>query len=270
MRKLLCVLCAVFMCGAAWAETQFKIITLRHRFAQDLLPAVQPLVGEDGSVSAIDNHLLVEASAERMAAIEQIVATLDTERKTLRIEISRSRTSRDVSRQAGVAGSIRRGDVGIVLPRPDGRVVEGVAVDLDRREHAVNERASEFVSVLEGARAVIGVGQSVPFTEQWLVLTRRYVRLQQTVQYHDISTGFSVLPQRIGNEIELVVAPRIAHLAGDGVIDFQELATTVRLTPGQWFDLGGAMQSHDDVSRAILAHGARHGEEGSQLWVLVE
>ncbi|HLD10022.1 MAG TPA: hypothetical protein VJB68_08260, partial [Methylophilaceae bacterium] len=48
----------------AWAETEFKIITLQHRFAQDLLPTIQPMVGEGGSASAMDNHLMIRAAPE--------------------------------------------------------------------------------------------------------------------------------------------------------------------------------------------------------------
>ncbi len=47
MRKLLLVGFLFLAANIAWAETEFKIITLQHRFAQDLLPTIQPMVGED-------------------------------------------------------------------------------------------------------------------------------------------------------------------------------------------------------------------------------
>jgi hypothetical protein len=53
-------------------------------------------------------------------------------------------------------------------------------------------------------------------------------------------------------------------------VEFQELATTVRVAPGEWFNLGGTMQGRDEVSRAILARGTGKTENTSQLWVLIE
>ncbi len=53
MRKLLLVGFLFLAANIAWAETEFKIITLQHRFAQDLLPTIQPMVGEGGSANAV-------------------------------------------------------------------------------------------------------------------------------------------------------------------------------------------------------------------------
>jgi hypothetical protein len=90
MRRLIQILILIFVCGAAWAENQFKIITLQHRFGQDLLPALQPLAGQGGVVSASGNHLFVDVPSERMTAIEQAVAQLDVESRTYRIRVDRS------------------------------------------------------------------------------------------------------------------------------------------------------------------------------------
>ncbi len=269
MKKLLLLICAFSICGTAWADPPLKIIPLHHRLAQDVLPSVQPLVGEGGTASAIGNNLLVRTSPERMAAIEQAIALLDIERKTLRITVSRNRTDQSDSREIGVSGSVRRGNAVVQAPDRYGRTAPGVVVELGQRDSNASERASEFVSVLEGERAVIGVRQSVPFTATWVVLTQRYAGVQQTVQFHDVTTGFAVRPRPVGDELELEIAPRVANLSG-GVIEFQELATTVRVRPGQWFDLGGTMQSRDEVSREIFSGNATSARSASQLWIRVE
>lgn len=269
MKKLLLLISAIGLCGMAWAEPQLKIIPLRHRFAQDVLPAIQPLVGAGGVASAVGNNLLVRASPERIAAIEQAIALLDVERKTLRITVSRSGDHQGSGREVGVSGSVRRGDVMMRGPDRSGRVVAGGVVELGQRDASTSERASEFVSVLEGEHAVISVGQSVPFTETWVVLMQRYARVQETVQFRDITTGFAVRPRPIGDEVELEIAPRVANIS-QGVIEFQQLTTTVRVRPGQWLDLGGTMQSHDEVSREIFSGNAASARSSSQLWIRVE
>lgn len=267
MHRFLCLVALICIAGVAWAETEFKIITLQHRFGQDLVSALQPLAGPGGVISATGNHLLVEVAPERMAAIEEAVARLDVESRTFRIRIDRSHASHESSERIEAGGSV--GNVRIQRSGPAQRE-NGVVIEMDSRETSSRTQGSEYVSVLDSARAFIAVGQSVPFTEYWMTIIRRYAHMHKTVQYRDITTGFTVVPRQLGREVELEVAPRIASLRNDGTIEFMELATTVRVVPGVWFNLGATMQERDEVSRAILARGQSKGENSSQLWVLIE
>ncbi|MEO8419062.1 MAG: secretin N-terminal domain-containing protein [Methylophilaceae bacterium] len=240
---------------------------MQHRFADDLLPVVQPMVGEGGSASAINNQLLLRATLERMAAIEQVVATLDVSRKNVRITIRHDDTQQAQHDRLGISGRIRSGEVRMGVGEA-GR--DGVQLNVDHEQSNMSERGSEFVTVLDGERAFIRVGQSVPYTEQWALWSQRYLNIQQTTEFRDITTGFAVRPRYIGDQLELEIAPRIARLNSAGFIDFEELATTVRVTPGQWFDLGGTMQLKDDVSRAILSNQQGSGAQTTSLMIKVD
>lgn len=270
MRKLLAVACFItltLVVNSAWAQPELKIITLQHRFGQDLLSAIQPLVGEDGTASAVDNHLFIRATPERMQAIEQVITTLDVMRKNVRITVSHSDSSQNQGSRAGVSGRARVGDVEIQTSRgaPD-----GVRLDIDNRQSSSVRSGTEFVTVMDGERAFIRVGQSVPYTQQWIQLTRQYMSTSQTTVFQDITTGFAVRPRYIGDQVELEITPRIASLSHGNVVDFEELATIVRVAPGQWFDVGGNMQSRDDVSRAILSQRERSGANSSHLRIKVD
>lgn len=270
MRKLLTAACFMtisLVTHSAWAQPELKIITLQHRFAQDLLPAIQPMVGEDGTASAVDNHLLIRAAPERMQAIEQVIATLDVMRKNVRITVSHSDTSQTQGSRAGVSGRVRTGDVEIQTSRG---VPDGVRLDIDDRQSSSLRSGTEFVTVMDGERAFIRVGQSVPYTQQWVQLTRQYISAGQTTTFQDITTGFAVRPRYIGDQVELEITPRIASLNRGNVIDFEELSTIVRVAPGQWFDVGGSMQSRDDVSRAILSQRERSGSSSNYLRIKVD
>jgi type II secretory pathway component GspD/PulD (secretin) len=271
MRKLLLIgfllLAAGLAANIAWAETEFKIITLQHRFAQDLLPIIQPMVGEGGSASAIDNHLMIRATPERMQAIKQIIATLDIARKNVRIMVSHSDVSQNQRDRVGVSGRVRSGNVEVQIPNG---AADGVRLDIERRQSNSNRQGTEFVTVLDGERAFIRFGQSVPYTQQWVSLTQRYLTIQQTTEFRDITTGFAVRPRYIGDQVELEITPRITGLNHAGFIDFEELSTVVRVTPGQWFDLGGNMQSRDDVSRAILSRQNGSGGRNTGLTIKID
>jgi hypothetical protein len=65
------------------AATEFKIIDLQHRFVEDVLLIIQPLVGDDGAATGMQSHLIIRASPEKMIEIEQILSTLDVARQNL-------------------------------------------------------------------------------------------------------------------------------------------------------------------------------------------
>lgn len=251
------------------AGLDFKMITLQHRFPQDVLPAVQQLVGPEGSVSAIDQHLVVRATSERMEAIEALVEKLDMARRNLRITVRHDNQQMDSRDAVGADGVIRHGDIEVGVGR--GAEEQGdVRFNVDSSRSSMQRGSEQFLTVLDGERAFIRVGQSVPFTRQWMVLTAQYLNLQQTTEFHDITTGFAVCPRYIGNQVEVEITPRIARLNAAGFIDFDELTTTVRVARGEWLDIGGLMQNRDQVSREIFSQGQREEGNRTRLQIKVD
>lgn len=247
----------------------FKMITLQHRFPQDVLPVVQQLVGPEGSVSAIDQHLVVRATSERMEAIEALVEKLDMARRNLRITVRHDNQQMDSRDAVGADGVIRHGNIEIgVGRRAEER--DDVRFNVDGSRSSMQRGSEQFLTVLDGERAFIRVGQSVPFTRQWMVLTAQYLNLQQTTEFHDITTGFAVRPRYSGNQVEVEITPRIARLNAAGFIDFDELTTTVRVARGEWLDIGGLMQNRDQVSREIFSQGQREEGNRTRLQIKVD
>lgn len=249
------------------------MITLQHRFAQELVPIVAPLVGEDGNASAIDNHLVIRASPERMQAIEELVAKLDTGRRNMRITVVHEDMQSDQRQDIGASGNVLIGQGQVIVQRrmPGDLAPENsVNIDLDQREYSRSQQGAEFVNVAEGERAFIRVGQRVPYTQQWIVLTQSYAQRIRHTEFQDITTGFAVRPRALGDQVEVEITPRIAQAGGGGLIDFEELSTIVMVRPGEWLDIGGTMQSHDDVSRAILNSQSASGSGYSRLMIRVE
>jgi hypothetical protein len=182
-----------------------------------------------------------------------------------------------------VSGRVQAGDVQLQFPkqsqgqqlRPLSRKYQpqGVEIDINQGDLTSSQSGQEFITVLDGQRAFIRVGQSVPYTQQWVGFSQRYPRAFSsfsTTQFRDISTGFALRPRYIGQQIEVEITPRIASLNASGFIDFEELSTVVRVVPGKWLDIGGVMQSKDEVSRAILS-GYQSGDQWhNSLLIMVE
>lgn len=268
--RLVLELCCLIFSLQVIAATEFKIITLQHRFAEDILPTIRPLVGSEGAATGIQNQLIIRASPENMAEIEQIIANFDVERKNIRITVRHQSNLQNESYGVTVNGRKRFGNVEIGSNKYPRSTMEGVQIGIENSQISSNTNGNQFVNVIDGEQAFIRVGQSVPFTQEWVTLTHRYAHVQQTTEFLDVTTGFAVRPRSIGDQIELEITPRIAKLNQNGFIDFEELSTIVRINRGEWFDLAGTMQQKDDVSRAILSKQSSNQSQSNQLSIRVE
>ena len=263
---------AFFVSTAVFAETEFKIITLQHRFASDLLPIIEPMVGADGTATGMNNQLILRASPARMLEIEEVVAKLDAARINRKITVKTSNNVQSQRERVEASGNVKVGKTTVSnqrrAPANSGRV------EAENSSSNTNQHTNQFLNVLDGERAFIRVGKIVPFTQQWLTITRRYVQIDRVTDWREISTGFAVRPRTIGNAsekmVELEITPRIAKLNGQGMIDFEELSTIIRAPLGAWVDLGGTMQNRDDLSRKILGVQQSSSQENSSLMVKVD
>lgn len=261
---LLCLLLSI----QAIAETEFKIITLQHRFASDLLPIIEPMVGADGTATGMNNELILRANPERMREIEATIAKLDAARINRKITVNRNNSIQNQRERVEATGSVRTGKVTVSNDRR-ARPNTG-NVDIENSSSNTQQNSSQFLNVLDGERAFIRVGQIVPFTQEWVTITRRYVQIERITDWRDITTGFAVRPRTVGNQVELEITPRIARLNQQGFIDFEELTTVIRTNLGSWVDIGGTMQQNDDVSRKILGYQNTSNQQKSNLSIKVD
>lgn len=270
MRNILLVL--MLFCTTVFAETEFKIFTLQHRFASDLLPIVDPMVGPEGTANGIDNQLIIRASPERMQEIEALVAKLDAARVNRKITVNTSNNVQTQREAVEASGSTKIGKVTVSNDRraQNSNKPNSGRVDIENSSSNIRQSSNQFINVLDGERAFIRVGQLVPFTQEWVTITRRYIQVDRFTDWRDVTTGFAVRPRTVGNNVELEITPRIAKLNGGGTIDFEELSTVIRAPLGSWVDIGGTMQQNDEVSRKILGYQNSAGQQNSALSVKVD
>ena len=266
MKKYLLIL--LLLSFSAFAETEFKIFTLQHRFASDLLSTINPMVGADGTANGIDNQLIIRAQPQRMREIETLVAQIDTARVNRKISVNTSNNVQTQRERIETSGSKK---VGKVIISSDGRTNSGIPrLDIENSSSNTSQNSQQFINVLDGERAFIRVGQIVPFTQEWITITRRYIQVGRFTDWREVTTGFAVRPRTINNTVELEITPRIARLNNQGYIDFEELTTVIRTPLGSWVDIGGTMQQNDEVSRKILGLQTGVNQVTSHLSVKVD
>ncbi|NJC88631.1 MAG: hypothetical protein FIB02_08885 [Desulfuromonas sp.] len=276
--QLVLIIICVALASAGFAET--RIFDLNHRRAADVAEAVRTVLGDEAKVTAVDRSLVVNASAAELTGVAELISRLDRPARMLRVYVAQDQQDRSQVNSFGGSIEASSGNSTVIIggrptahpPTHGGATVvlggdHGMMVGSAQTGSRVESRRSEqFLVTLEGSPARISVGRRIPFTEQWLVLTRRHTQIVDSTRYETVDTGFEVVPEFVaGNQVELAIHPFMAFIdpRHDREIRFLELTTRVRIPMGEWFDLGGTMSGKDEVSREILATGSKgQGEDG--------
>jgi hypothetical protein len=274
---------ALFAGVAGAANDEIRIIQLRHRTVQEIIPLVRPLLGPNDAVTGTDYRLIIRAPEKTVREIERLLAQIDVTRRRLTITVKQAVVGDTARTEQSLSGDVKLGDhARLGLPRtasPDDRglSVGGSAPDSLRyrtRQSTASARDenTQFVTTQDGQRAYVRVGQSIPHVQKILVLTGRQAIVAQGVQMQNVTTGFDVLPRVHGDRVHLEITPRLSTLENPvtGLVSFQELTTTVVVKFGDWIDLGGITGSGDEVRRAILESGAARSGERRTVLLKVE
>ncbi len=261
------------------AESELRVIPLKHRLADEVVPVVRPLLAPGESVSGMDSRLIVRAAPRTFAQIERLLADIDTPRRNLRISVRHAGESERVQDSQGVSGDMRRGNTRMVVTNGTGGTGVGRAapdgnlqLHSERRVTTKRDASTQDLTVLDGGRAFLRVGESIPQVQPFLALVGNRVTVMSGIQYYDVTTGFEVEPRVLGERIQLAVTPRLAFRSNQGTqtVNFQELRTVVTVKPGEWVDLGGTVESTNEVNRQILSTRRSTDNENSRFLIRVD
>lgn len=253
--------------AVAFAQVGLDVIELRYRSAQDLLPLLQPLVAPEGSVSALDNRLVVRATPAQMTQVRRLLDTFDRPPRQLLITVRQGSVIDSHRQAAGVSGVYRRGDGAIVVPRADGSLPSQVEVELQNQHHHSDSSGSQQLRVEEGREAQIELGRSVPYTTSYRTPGGGIV---QRTESHSTGTGFTVLPRVQGQRVHLEISVKQQVPVAGGVINVQNASSVVSGALGEWFDIGGAVQQITQSGSSLLGGGQSSSRREGSILVKVE
>jgi hypothetical protein len=302
---LLVALTALLTLAGVSAE-EARIIHLKHRPADEIIPLIRPLLGPEDALSGVDYRLIVRTSDRNLKEIERLLSQLDVAQRQLRITVEqRVADDRDTTSHS-VEGEVQIGDkTRIKLPEKSpndhGLVVQkdNLRLRADRRTTAGRNEFTQTVMVLDGQRASIRIGQSVPHVKEILALGRGQVLIAQGIELQDVTTGFDVLPRVRGDRVLMEITPRLSTLrnpatgiadfdadhpwsapcgratrvqirSGRICQDFQELTTTVEVKLGEWNDLGAILGHRNEIDRAILESATTESGERRTIRLKIE
>src|SRR5690606_7790442 len=262
------LLCLTSLSAAA---DEVEAIQLRHRTADQVIPALRPLLDADGAVSGMQSTLIIRSSRQNIEEIKRVLATLDAAPRRLLISVRQDASFSGDRRDVGVSGSIVRDGVRVGVGERPGRET-GASVRMLDSARASDERNVSQVQALEGSPAYIAAGQSVPIPVQSVRDTPYGREVVRSVEYRDLNTGFYVVPRVVGERVMLEIEPQRERPGayGPGSADAQRIVTTASGRLGEWFELGGiADRSAHEDSRILSSRST--GARGSRsVWVKVE
>ncbi len=265
MKPLLSIALMLFLLVPAYGQQDhIEVIDLRNRFAEDLIPLLQPVVGSEGAITGRNNQLIVRATPDKIAQIRQLLGQLDTAPKNLLISVRQAGTDEGNRTRLGASGSVIVGD--------QGNTRGGVDVRAEQGNTRHNDNVIQQIQVLDGGEAYIQTGQEIPRTEGYITQYGGVRQEYRSNYYQPVTTGFYVRPRLSGDQVTLEIAPQRQResLGGRGVIETQNLSTMVSGRLGQWLEIGGVNQSSQSQSSGLLRYGQSQEQQNRRIQIKVE
>jgi hypothetical protein len=243
---------ALFAALPASAQNSLEIISLRHRTAEQVMPALAPLLEPGASLSGQSGQLFVRTSPANLAELRRALDAIDRPLRRLAISVRFDRAS-DAARRGIEAG----GRIGS----------QGSRIEIRGQDSRASgeERVDQRVQVLEGARATIYTGESRPVRQRQLIQTPAGVVSQEVTVVQDLTSGFEVIPRLSGNTVTVELAQQRATRAG-----YQGAQTAASGRLGEWFELGSVAMSSAREARGIASSAAASGGETRRVWIRVD
>jgi hypothetical protein len=260
-----------------------EVIELKHRMTDDVIEILRPMVVPGGTVTGMNNQLIIKTTPANLAEIKTILDSLDRSPRRLMISVKQDVGGQIQSREQSVSGRYSTGDVtvgaGDTRRSRDGLIISGRDEDGNEIRYRAqdstsytDDRGTYTVQATEGYPAYINVGQSVPVQSRTGVITPGGgIVISEGTEYVDAGSGFYVMPRLSGNQVTLLIAPKLTRVSPGKapVFDVQNVETTASGQLGEWIELGGLNQQFSDSNRRILSSSSARGSEVRSIYVKV-
>lgn len=264
----------------AEAAGTLEIVTLRHRSAESVLPLLQPFLDAGGSLSGRGDKLFIRTGAANFEELRRLLDEVDRARRQLRLTVTQDLQAASASAAAGAQADVSLGNNVRILSGslpPGGRLTVGgdrgvVSVGGGETVRTSRQGGEQSVQVLDGERAFIQIGRSVPVPSQQVIVRPGGAVVTQTTQYRDLGQGFYAQPTLAGDRVSVAIAQEDARPGGfgPGSAEVSRVVTTVSGRLGEWIALGGIDQQVSESSRDGFTRSTRDVARQQGLWLKVE
>ena len=278
-----CSLALVFSLPARTADLKLEVIPLHYRNVDEIIPIIRPVIGTGGTVTGMNNQLIIRATPEDIAAIRELLGKIDKRPRRLMITVTHDISEETGKSQHSITGSYASGKLGISTGSASERDSGGdislqgqeggqMRYRLDSNRSMRTDNSDIRVQTLEGQPAFIASGSQVPLNNRTAYRTGRGVIVQDTVVYHDASTGFYVIPRLSGDVVTLSISPFMTKINPDrsGSFKIENIETTVQGHLGEWIEVGGYHQQSQQEHHGLLSENRRQQDRSHATYLKVE
>lgn len=240
-----------------------EVIPLQHRTAEQVLPVLQPLVEAGGTLTGMNDRLFLITSPRNRADIERVLAAIDTPATPLTIRVTQDRQLVDSERGARVRGEIVVGS---------DRQASGEVRVWDTRSQR-DVATTQMVRTVDGGRAFIQVGRSLPLPMRDLVVRPDGVAVREHIVHRDVASGFHAEPRLRGDRVTVRISQQADEVASPGshpTIDIQTITTTVEGALGEWIELGGSDRTSLAQQGGSFSAGRSDQRDNRSIWIKIE
>jgi type II secretory pathway component GspD/PulD (secretin) len=277
----------VFIMVLSWAvlghaqQTVLEVIQLNYRNADQIIPMLKPLLAPGGTISGMQNRVIVRTTPENLAELRKVLDMVDNAPRRLLISVKQDSAGSGTLDEAEISGSIGTDRARVTVPgtgsqqggtaqikRGDDKVQARVL----RSQSATTDRSVQTVQVLEGNEAFINVGQSVAIPSGGVTVTPSGTTASQSSEYRDVGTGFRVRPRVNGNNVTLEISTRRDSLGDPNAqsFDVQRVDTVISGRLGQWMELGGIGQSSTQYDSGTVSRRSSTGTDDRRVLLKVD
>ena len=269
LRAVLAALVLAWTLPLQAQQPVLEILTLKYRNADQVVPILKPLLAPGGTISGMQNRVIVRTSPQNLAELRQVLDTLDARPRRLLISVRQDAAGEQTRNEAELFGSVQSGDVRasvpgtrrnadgtVVLRRGDDRVTARAE---DSRSLSAN-RGLQTLQVTEGGEAWIHAGPSLA------------VQGGESTTYREAGTGFRVRPRVSGNNVTLEISTQRGGASDpvSGSLDVQRVDTLVSGRLGEWIELGGLAQQGTRTDRGTLSRSTRTSSDNRRVYLKVD
>lgn len=280
--RLTAALAGLMAALALAQQSVLEVITLRYRTADQIIPLLEPFIDRGGSLSGMQNQLIVRTSPANLAELRKIIDQVDARPRQLLVTVRQDVDLATARRETDLSGRVGIGDsAGIAVPgsrgRNEGLVVQGGSGDtfvrgrIAARDVVASDANTQRVQVLEGNVAFIRIGQSVPVPSRQVVQTPYGTQVVESTQFRDLNTGFQVLPRVAGDTVTVEINPQRERPGRyPGTANVQGVSTVVSAPLGEWMEIGGTSSTGSMQSSGNLGQRSDTGTERRSILLMVQ
>jgi hypothetical protein len=261
----------LFMLSTATNGGQVAVIELKHRMADDVIPALSPFLAPGDTLSGQDYFIFLSTTPENLTRIRSIIDHLDRISQQLSITVVQGENAIDQLSSVDISGSMSIGDnVTVGVGDHRGKLDNSINVDAQSR-HSTN-RSSDIQRVLvqNGATAIVYMVLSAPVA--MARPTHRGMRYHQIQGYREMLTGVHVTPRISGNRVTLEIETQRDQPSPDnpGVVRTQQIQTQVQGRLNEWIQIGGIFSRTDQAESGLIHSGTAQQSNRRHVFVRVE